>query len=92
MRDRAGRTRARPRTFARGASDRAFRPAETLLVALGAVVPAVALSVAALPAAGIVWLLATAPGVYHAATSGRSVPGQSRARPPVDIAAPRWSG
>jgi hypothetical protein len=72
--------------------ERAFSPAETLIVALGVVVPAVVLSVGALPAAGIVWLLATAPGVYHAATSGRFVPGSSRPRAPVDIAATRSSG
>ena len=92
MRDRAGRARSRPRTFARGASDRSCSPAETLLVALGVVVPAVALSAGALPAAGIVWLLATAPGVYHAATSGRDVQGRSGTRAPVDMAASRWSG
>lgn len=92
MRGLAGRARARPQTFARAASDRAFSPPETLLVALGAVVPAVVLSVGALPAAGIVWLLATAPGVYHVATSGRFVQARPGTRAQVDIAATRWSG
>ncbi len=48
----------------------AFTAAETYAVTLGAVIPAVAFALVALPVAGIVWLLATLPGVCYVAVSG----------------------
>jgi hypothetical protein len=72
--------RARCQLIERPEADGAFNPIETLLDALGAVAPAVARAVAASPVAGIVWLLAAAPGVSYVATSGlvaRPKPGAS---------------
>ena len=49
---------------------RPYTRAEALAVALGALISATALAVGVHPGAGVIWLLATTPGVYLVARSG----------------------